>query len=55
MEKSYRDNIFRVVMVSNPPAVQRVMDMVDVLKFHTPKFLTIWHRQTVQTQIRLLL
>ena len=28
--------------------------MVNVLKFRTPKFLTKWHMQTVQTQIRLL-
>ena len=29
--------------------------MVNVLKFCTAKFLTKWHMQTVQTQIRLLL
>ena len=29
--------------------------MVNVLKFHTPKCLTKWYMQTVQTQIRLLL
>ena len=27
--------------------------MVNVLKFHTPKFLRKWHMQTVKTQIRL--
>ena len=29
--------------------------MVNVLKFQTPNFLTKWHMQTVQTQIRQLL
>ena len=28
---------------------------VNVLKFSTPKFLTKWHMQKVQTHIRLLL
>ena len=31
------------------------LETVNVLKFRTPKFLTKWHMQTVQTQIRLLL
>ena len=31
------------------------LDTVNVLKFHTPKVLTKWHIQTLQTQIRLLL
>ena len=41
----------RRIHLSHRGPVQRVMDMVDVLKFHTPKFLTIWHRQTLQAQI----
>ena len=28
---------------------------LNVLKFFATKFLTVWHMQTVQTQIRLLL
>ena len=32
-----------------------ILGVVNVLKFCTPKCMTKWHMQTVQTQIRLLL
>ena len=42
--------IFTQAVVSYRPQY-----MVNVLKFCSPKWLTKWHMQTVQTQIRLLL
>ena len=44
-----------IVSITHFCGEMNYLETVNVLKFRTPKFLTKWQMQTVQTQIRLLL
>ena len=49
-----KKNISKCLLLKTSPRVLSIkVNSVNVLKFHTPKCLSKWHMQTVQTQIRL--